>query len=778
MKQNIKTNIIHLLLFLIVLGLTSYFTLTILQFPLVGMKVKQENHHWIVEQKYKNGWASSQPIEEGSIVELVDEEKTERHSTVKRFGRVEMAKSVTITNNDLKSHTFNISYLHMTLKDMFYLLFPMLFATVTILLSVFLYVKMKDDRSAIILIYFLLSLGVCYLGASMSARGDVIGRILTNITLPSTIILFIHFLKRYFGKYGLVFIKTTSLIRLYVIYMFFVVVIFGNQFFPVINNYISEFKLLFCSSILFYFLFYLIRFYSEYKHSEGKSILKILKFTIFLAFSPFTFFYAVPTILFKKELLSAEITTIFLIIIPIAIVYLQVAEKLFDIEFFLDRLRYYSFISFLFTVLQIVLLRFALGIKLLPGTTVMMFFILFICTILLIYLKEHLDYTLRHHLFSQKGDFGMSLYTFFQRMKYETKVSSLITNLENEIRDVLMVKKVLYVEVVREEVEGKWILKDGSEFLAASTEDVEKMNWDHHRIGTLTEVTGGFAIVIGGDYNHKKIILLGMKKYKTNLNVQEKIWLETLAYVSSILFENLQLIEGLIEEIENYKGENHYKENDNYPFWLSRLLFSLAEKERANLSMDLHDSVLQDQLQLLREIEKISGKVTDGSIENDLFDLKERMLDNIHLVRETCNELRPPLLSELGIIQSLQNLIDQTKLRSNFILISELDQSIRTLDQEYDLVLYRVVQELLNNAMKHSLASEVKITLREKNQYLYLTYYDNGKGVDMLKLNDSLKTIGIFGIKERIKSIGGIIDIRSAQGEGMQVIIRLKTGGN
>lgn len=59
-----------------------------------------------------------------------------------------------------------------------------------------------------------------------------------------------------------------------------------------------------------------------------------------------------------------------------------------------------------------------------------------------------------------------------------------------------------------------------------------------------------------------------------------------------------------------------------------------------------------------------------------------------------------------------------------------------------------------------------------------MTYYDNGKGVDMLKLNDSLKTIGIFGIKERIKSIGGIIDIRSAQGEGMQVIIRLKTGGN
>ena len=289
-------------------------------------------------------------------------------------------------------------------------------------------------------------------------------------------------------------------------------------------------------------------------------------------------------------------------------------------------------------------------------------------------------------------------------------------------------------------------------------------------------VLDGFGIIIAKDNKYINIIYCGMKKSRATLNIQERVWIETLSYFSSILLENFQLIEGLFEKIENYKGEKQL-ENDNYPSWLSRLLFSLSEKERANLSIDLHDSVLQDQLQLLREVEKIKSKVKDIAIKNDLTDLNERILDNIHLIRETCNELRPPFLNELGIIQSIQNLIEQTKLRCDFILKSELDQSIQNLDKECELTLYRVVQELLNNASKHSLASEVKISLRKNNDLLSLIYSDNGKGIDLTKLKDSFKTIGLFGIKERVKSIGGTIDIDSALGKGTQMFIEIKIGG-
>ena len=99
-----------------------------------------------------------------------------------------------------------------------YLLLPLLFSVTTICLSIFLYRKKKEDQSAIILIYFLLSIGVCYLSASTSARGDLIGRVSIIVTLPGSIVLFIHFLKSYFTRYSLVFIKQKSMVILYTIY--------------------------------------------------------------------------------------------------------------------------------------------------------------------------------------------------------------------------------------------------------------------------------------------------------------------------------------------------------------------------------------------------------------------------------------------------------------------------------------------------------------------------------------------------------------------------------
>ena len=423
------------------------------------------------------------------------------------------------------------------------------------------------------------------------------------------------------------------------------------------------------------------------------------------------------------------------------------------------------------------MLKLILKIELLSIFSFTLFLLLFTGTTLFLYAKEYLDYKMSHHLFSQKSDFESSLYKFFQKAKDETKVKSLILNLMNEIRDVLMVKEVVYIEMVSEDDGEHWLLKNRNNYPPAFAEELEMINWNQCRTGSFIEIIDGFGIAIGGDYKNKNIIFCGLKNFKTTLNIQERIWLETLAYISSILLENFQLIEGLFQKIEDYK-EKKEATHDNYPSWLSRLLFTISEKERANLSIDLHDSVLQDLLQLLRVVDNITEKVDDPQIKDELFDLKERMLDNIHLIRETCNELRPPFLSELGIIESIQLLFDQTKLRSNFMLNFELDPSIQIINKEYELPLYRVVQELLNNAMKHSEASVVNISLTQPNQNLVLLYQDNGIGMDMTKLKDSFKTIGLSGIKERIKSIGGTMEINSTPGNGMNVLIEIKTGSD
>lgn len=776
MKRYSKSAIAFFLVTLITICLFMHFTLLILKYPLVGIEVEKVQGNWIIEKIYDNSWANKNNIETGSIVTLVNGIDPAKYHTVENFKMVEMADSITITGKNSEINTFAISYHDLDFQLIVYFVMPVLFAIFCFFLSLLLYYRKGEESSVQRLILFLLSIGLCYLSASASARADLTGRITTTITFSGSIVLFIHFLKAYFTGLQLEFIKTSS-IKLMNLCYFIVISILLSSFFSFKLYVLTKDIELGFVCLLFIFLFMLFaRFYYRYKNTDLSSLLKILWVMFFIAFSPFVILYAIPYIFLGKGFLSAEIAAGFLLVIPLAFVYLQLAEKLFDIEFLLGRLRYYSLLAFPFTLVLTIILAWSLKIRLNSGSFYLVLSILFTGSILFLYIKEYTDYKMKHHLFSQKNEFETNLqfYHFFQKAKHTTKVSDFISSLINEIKEVLSVKEVYFFEIQTSEDEDIWRVSN-NDYSPDLAGEIEKINWKKVKAGSLLEVRSGFCVVVGEDYQRKNIIFCGLKKYKTNLNIHERIWLETLAYFSSILLENFQLIEGLFQKIENYKGKM-LEEKENYPSWLSRLLFALSEKERANLSIDLHDAVLQDQLQLLREIESIYNKVTDPSLKEALSMVNERLLDNIHLIRETCNELRPPFLKESGLIESIQNLVNKIKLRSNFILHTELDHSIQKLDPEYELALYRVIQELLNNAIKHSEATEVSISLIKKKQCLMLSYSDNGIGIHMSKLNDSFKTMGISGIKERITCLGGRIKMESKPNDGFNVLIELGLG--
>lgn len=778
MKRYSKSAIAFFLVTLITICLFMHFTLLILKYPLVGIEVEKVQGNWIIEKIYDNSWANKNNIETGSIVTLVNGIDPAKYHTVENFKMVEMADSITITGKNSEINTFAISYHDLDFQLIVYFVMPVLFAIFCFFLSLLLYYRKGEESSVQRLILFLLSIGLCYLSASASARADLTGRITTTITFSGSIVLFIHFLKAYFTGLQLEFIKTSS-IKLMNLCYFIVISILLSSFFSFKLYVLTKDIELGFVCLLFIFLFMLFaRFYYRYKNTDLSSLLKILWVMFFIAFSPFVILYAIPYIFLGKGFLSAEIAAGFLLVIPLAFVYLQLAEKLFDIEFLLGRLRYYSLLAFPFTLVLTIILAWSLKIRLNSGSFYLVLSILFTGSILFLYIKEYTDYKMKHHLFSQKNEFetNLQLYRFFQKAKHTTKVSDFISSLINEIKEVLSVKEVYFFEIQTSEDEDIWRVSN-NDYSPDLAGEIEKINWKKVKAGSLLEVRSGFCVVVGEDYQRKNIIFCGLKKYKTNLNIHERIWLETLAYFSSILLENFQLIEGLFQKIENYKGKM-LEEKENYPSWLSRLLFALSEKERANLSIDLHDAVLQDQLQLLREIESIYNKVTDPSLKEALSMVNERLLDNIHLIRETCNELRPPFLKESGLIESIQNLVNKIKLRSNFILHTELDHSIQKLDPEYELALYRVIQELLNNAIKHSEATDVSISLMKKKQCLMLSYSDNGIGIHMSKLNDSFKTMGISGIKERITCLGGRIKMESGPNSGFKVFIELGLGGD
>ncbi|TSI05090.1 PAS domain-containing sensor histidine kinase [Lysinibacillus sp. BW-2-10] len=280
-------------------------------------------------------------------------------------------------------------------------------------------------------------------------------------------------------------------------------------------------------------------------------------------------------------------------------------------------------------------------------------------------------------------------------------------------------------------------------------------------------------------YDNEQIhILLGERKEKAHIltinacSIKESmdlIWFETLIFYTVMVFESLHVIENLINQLESAL------QNNKRPQWMMRLLFNLSEKQRLELSSDLHDTVLHEQMILYRNLDAILKEYNfEGEIQDQLNGIVKGVSDSIHQIQMTCHELRPPLLRELGLLSSLENLFEYMQVSSTFkINYTTENTEALVLNEEETIGLYRIVQELLNNAGKHSRASNLYFHIENKENNIMLQYSDDGIGFDSEKLTPTYKSIGLSGMRERIKSLGGTIEFDTQPGEGLRVRLEL-----
>lgn len=269
--------------------------------------------------------------------------------------------------------------------------------------------------------------------------------------------------------------------------------------------------------------------------------------------------------------------------------------------------------------------------------------------------------------------------------------------------------------------------------------------------------------ILLGDRNERSNILT-IKASSLNESM-DSIWFETLIFYSVMVLESLNVIENLMNQVENALQKNER------PQWMLRLLFNLAEKQRMELSSDLHDTVLQDQMLLLRNLETILREYHfEGEMELQLKGIVHGLSNCIHQIQMTCNELRPPLLRELGLLRSLVNLFEFTQLSSPFnIKFTTENTNNLVLNEEVTMGIYRIAQELLTNAVKHSQARNLHFYLEIQEEKVIFHYSDDGKGFDADKLTPTFKSIGLSGMRERINSLDGIIKFDSQHGKGLRV---------
>lgn len=210
---------------------------------------------------------------------------------------------------------------------------------------------------------------------------------------------------------------------------------------------------------------------------------------------------------------------------------------------------------------------------------------------------------------------------------------------------------------------------------------------------------------------------------------------------------------------------------------LSRELIKAQETERLRIATELHDHLAQDLATLKLDLGGLLDETGDAGPDRRerLADLTERLSKAITAIRDLAYDLLPPGLEDLGLVRTLARYCADFASRSGLVVDFFADgmDGVR-LGFETQINVYRLVQEALNNARKHAQASRVAVRIISSHPSVIVRIEDNGRGVDLEHRQDEFyqaKKMGIWGMRERARLLGGRITLRSRPGQGMRIHI-------
>jgi signal transduction histidine kinase/ligand-binding sensor domain-containing protein len=203
----------------------------------------------------------------------------------------------------------------------------------------------------------------------------------------------------------------------------------------------------------------------------------------------------------------------------------------------------------------------------------------------------------------------------------------------------------------------------------------------------------------------------------------------------------------------------------------SRRLIESQEAERKRIASELHDGLGQN-LVVIKNRAALGIKKGDDKerVAKEFHNISESATQALDEVREITNNLRPQLLDRLGLTKAIQAMLKKV---SDVVEIeSEIDSIDNLFNESEEISIYRIIQESLNNVIKHSNAAKAMVKIKRTERQILLTIEDNGKGFDTANIKSGL---GLVGLKERAQLLNGEFLMESKLGKGttIQVAIRL-----
>lgn len=207
------------------------------------------------------------------------------------------------------------------------------------------------------------------------------------------------------------------------------------------------------------------------------------------------------------------------------------------------------------------------------------------------------------------------------------------------------------------------------------------------------------------------------------------------------------------------------------------------EKERRRIAGDLHDSIGASLAISKLKLELLSGKIETPELSKDLNMVHDNIKQVIQQTRSLTFQLSPQVLYQMGLEAALAGLAEQTQKLHGILTEFADDELEKYLEEDVRIHIFRSVRELLVNVIKHAWAKHIKISVARVDQQIQITIVDDGVG---FKNNDQGISpeeggkFGLFSIRERLRLLGGYLEIHSKSGHGTRVIMRapLKSAEN
>jgi signal transduction histidine kinase len=214
------------------------------------------------------------------------------------------------------------------------------------------------------------------------------------------------------------------------------------------------------------------------------------------------------------------------------------------------------------------------------------------------------------------------------------------------------------------------------------------------------------------------------------------------------------------------------RERERLRVELVERVISAQEDERKRIARDLHDQTSQALVSLIVQLKLVESARTKAERAQSIADLREQLRATLNDVRRMAYDLRPGVLDDLGLAQSIQWFAEQCRKNSGIQIHTQIDAACDRLPPHTATAIYRVAQEALSNVVKHSRAAHAWITLKNNAEGVELEIRDDGMGFESPSGTAPLEGLGLFGMQERIQLLGGRFEVQSEAGKGTRIRAR------